>query len=131
MADHPNVEAARASLEAFMKGDVEGMAAGLADDAVWHIPGTHRFAGEYTGKDAILGRFQKMSEAGSRVSLDEIHDIVGGEDHVVALVQTSVSGPSGSASGNAVFVMHVRDGLLREFWALNDRQAEVDAAIGS
>lgn len=131
MADHPNVDAARASLEAFMKGDVEGFAAGLADDSVWHIPGTHRFAGEFVGKEANLGRFKQMAEAGLKVSIDEIHDVVGGEDHVVALVRTSVSGSSGSASGNAVFVMHVRDGLLREFWAMNERQAEIDAVLGS
>ena len=131
MAEHPNVESTRASLEAFMKGDLETMAAGVRDDAVWRVPGTNRFAGTIEGKPAILGRFQAQAEAGIRVAIDEIHDIVGNDDHVVALLRTSVQGPGGSASGNAVFVMHVSGGQLKELWISNDHQAEIDRVIGS
>jgi hypothetical protein len=126
MAEHPNVEATRAALEGFMKGDMETMAASIADDAVWHIPGSHRFGGTFEGRAAIMARFQEQAAAGFAVSLDEIHDIVGGDDHVVALVRTSVSGPGGSASGNAVFVFHVEGGKGKEFWAHNEHQAEID-----
>lgn len=48
--------------------------------AVWHIPGDSRFSGDYSGRDAILGRFQTMAEAGATTKLEEIHDIVGNED---------------------------------------------------
>ena len=131
MAEHPNVESARAGFEAFMKGDVETMAAGIADDAVWHIPGTNRFAGTFEGKPAILARFQAQAEAGVRVVFDEIHDIVGNDDHVVALLRTSLQAPGGSASGDAVFVMHVSAGRMTEAWVSNEHQAEIDRLIGS
>ena len=98
MAEHPNVEAARAGLEAFMKGDLETFAASVADDATWRVPGSHRFAGTFEGRATIMARFQELAAAGNAVALDEIHDVVGGDDHVVALVRTSVSGASGSAS---------------------------------
>jgi hypothetical protein len=130
MAEHPNVEAARASLEALAKGDVETMSAGIAPDAVWHVPGSNQWSGDFTGKDTIMGRFARMSEQGYRISLDEIHDIVGGDDHVVALVRVSAQGPSGSASTNSVWVMHVRDGMATEFWGHNVDQEAVDRVLG-
>jgi ketosteroid isomerase-like protein len=130
MAEHPNVEATRTAFEAFMKGDTEALAPHIADDAVWHIPGSHRFAGTFEGKAAIMGRSQEQAEAGVQTSFDEIHDIVGGDDHVVALMRTSVTGPGGSAAGNAIFVLHVKDGTATEFWAYNEHQAEIDRLLG-
>lgn len=127
MAEHPNVDTTRTSLEAFMKGDMETMAAGIADDAVWHVPGAHSFAGTFEGKPAIMARFQAQQEAGVRIVFDEIHDIVGNDEHVVALMRTHLETPKGSASGNAVFVMHVQDQRMKEFWVLNEHQAEIDA----
>ena len=130
MADHPNAAATRAAIEAFSKGDVETMAAALADAAVWHIPGSNRFSGEFRGKAAVLGRFQQMGEAGLRTSIDEIHDVVGNDEHVVALVKISIGPVDASASANAVWVMHVADGKMLEFWGLNDNQGEIDRVIG-
>jgi len=130
MTDHPNAAATRAAIEAFSKGDVETMAASLADDAVWHVPGSNRFSGEFHGKAAVLGRFQQMGEAGLRTTIDEIHEVVGNDEHVVALVRISIGSADASASANAVWVMHVADGTMLEFWAMNDNQGEIDRVIG-
>jgi hypothetical protein len=130
MAEHPNVEVTRTALEAYMKGDLETMAAKIADDAVWHIPGSHRFAGTFEGKAAIMARFQEQAEAGIQPAFEEIHDVVGNDEHVVALMKTSVEGPNARASGNAIFVFHVRDGMAKEFWAYNEFQADIDRVIG-
>lgn len=126
MAGHPNVEAARAALEAFRRGDSEALAASIAEDAVWHIPGSNRFSGSFEGRAAIMNRFQEQAAAGFNISIDEIHDMVGGEDHVVALVRTTASASGGSATGNTVFVFHVEGGRATEFWALSEHQAEID-----
>lgn len=126
MAEHPNAAAARASLEALKNGDVETMAAGIADDAVWHVPGSHRFAGEFVGKSAIVERFQAMGQAGLTTGIDEIHDILGNDDHVVALLKVTFGSAAGSTSQMVVWTMHVRDGMATEFWARNADQAEID-----
>jgi hypothetical protein len=131
MGEHPNVEATRTALEAFMKGDADTMMAGIADDAIWHVPGNNRFAGDFRGKDEIGARFQRMSEAGVMPTLQDIHDIVGNDEHVVALVQIGLMTPAGSASGRAVWVFHVRDGRAAEFWGYNEDQASFDALLGS
>jgi hypothetical protein len=129
--EHANVEAARASIEAMMKGDLQAMAAGIAEDAVWHVPGAHRFAGDYRGRENITGRFQTMAEAGTSLMVDEIHDIVGNDEHVVAMVRTTLTAPAGTSSQGSIWIFHVADGKATEFWARNDDQAAIDALIGS
>jgi uncharacterized protein len=131
MADHPNAEAARASIEAMMKGDMDGMAAGIADDAVWHVPGSHPFAGDFAGKAAIVGRFRVMAEAGVTFKVDEIHDVLANDEHVAAMVTVTLQAPSGSNTQTSVWIFHVRDGKATEFWARNEDQAALDALIPS
>jgi ketosteroid isomerase-like protein len=130
VAEHPSADVARRTLQAFMKGDMEAMAATIAQDAVWHIPGTHRWAGDFAGKHAIMERFKRMAEAGVRTGLDEIHDVLGSEEHAVALVMLSASGPGGTTTQRSVLVFHVREGALVEFWGYNRDQAQVDAVFG-
>jgi ketosteroid isomerase-like protein len=130
MAEHPNVRLARASLEAFMRGDVEAMASSLADDVVWHAPGVHRFAGEFRGRDEVVDRFRRMAAAGVASVIEEIHDVVGNDEHVVALVILRIDAPEGSVPTRSVQVMHVVDGRVVQFWSMNDRQDEIDHVIG-
>ncbi|MEX2420596.1 MAG: nuclear transport factor 2 family protein [Actinomycetota bacterium] len=131
MTEHPNAAATRAAIEAFSKGDFETMVASLADDVVWHIPGSNRFAGEFRGKAAVVEQFRSREEAGVRTSIDEIHDVVGNDEHVVALVRVGVSSADDSTSSNSVWVMHVADGKMLEFWGANDNQAGIDRVFGS
>jgi ketosteroid isomerase-like protein len=130
MGDHPNAAAARTAIEAFANGDVETMAASIADDATWHVPGSNRFSGDFQGKVGVLGRFQKMAEAGVQTSIDEIHDVVAATAHVVSLVKLKARLGGASASANAVWIMHVNDGMVHEFWGMNDNQAEIDRVLG-
>jgi len=131
MPDHPNVERTRARLEAFMKGDVETLASMIAEDAVWHIPGKNRFSGDFLGRDAIMGRFREMAEAGMRASIEDIHDIVGNDEHVVALVTLGAETAGGSFRSRSVHVYHVRGEQAIEFWGYNQDQDEIDAFFGS
>jgi uncharacterized protein len=130
MADHPNVEIARTALAAFSVGDIEGTLATMADDAVWHAPGTNRFSGRFDGRAAIADRFRRMAQAGVTTSID-IHDVIANDDHVVALVHVSVAAADGRHyEGPQVQVLHVRDGVAVEFWAMNQDQAAVDVVVG-
>ncbi len=129
MADHPNVETARTSLEAMMKGDLDTMAAGIAEDAVWHVPGSNQWSGDYSGRADIVGRFGRMAEQGYRFSLDEIHDIVGNDEHVIALVHVTANGPAADASTSSIWIFHIRDGKATEFWARNEDQAAIDRVM--
>lgn len=129
MTDHPNVATVRAGMDAFNRGDMEAFAASLADDVVWHAPGKNRFSGTFQGKAATLGRFQEQGAAGVRFAFVDLHDVVGGDDHVVALLRIRVTGPGGEFEGPSVFVFHQADGKLTEFWAMTEGQDEVDRVV--
>lgn len=129
MAEHPNVQTARAGIEAFNKRDLAGFAATLDDGVVWHAPGKNRFSGDFNGKAATLQRFKDQVDGGVTLEFVDVHDVVGGDDHVVGLLTVKITGAGGEFTNPSVFVMHVRDGKLTEFWAMNEHQAEIDKVI--
>jgi ketosteroid isomerase-like protein len=129
MAEHLNATIAREAMEAFNRGDLEAFAAAVHDEVVWHAPGDNRFSGEFRGKAAALGRFKEQAEAGVRLRFTDLHDVTASDEHVVALLRVRFEGPGGELENPSVFVMHVREDKLVEFWAMNERQADVDRVI--
>ncbi len=128
MSEHPNVASTRAGLEAFMKGDNATLAAAFADEIVWHAPGNNPYSGDAVGKEATLSRMGRLAQDGVTLSFD-IHDIVGNDEHVVVLNDTTFSKGGNSVVSRQVQIMHVRDGKMTEFWAMNADQTEVDAVL--
>lgn len=124
MAD--NVTPTRAGIEAMKRGDMDAMAAGIAEDAVWHIAGSNPFSGDFSGREAIMQRFATMAQAGAGITIDEIHDVVGNDEHAVALVRLTIRGPGGETSQPSVWVFHGQDGIATELWSYASDQAEID-----
>src|SRR3954468_2619122 len=65
-------------------GDLAAVEDLLAEDVVWHVPGTSPIAGDYRGRAAVLGYFRARRElAGGAIRI-----VKGGEaHHDEALVQ--------------------------------------------
>ena len=126
--EHPNVTLVRRGYQAFGEGDMAWMAQNVASDVVWHVPGDNVQSGDKVGLDATLAFFgDTMQLTGGTFRLD-IHDVVGGDDHVVALTTVTGSRPDGrTLSTRAVQVLHVRDGKAVESWNYNEDQPAVDA----
>ena len=125
MADHPNVVLVRESFEAMDRGDLAWLEEHMSDDIVWHVGGNSSAAGTMSGKDAVL---QMMSPALADAMKADVHDVVGGDDHVVVLGKAVVTGPSSgkSVEYNYVNVFHVADGKVTEAWGMAENDAEVD-----
>jgi len=65
-------------------GDLEPVNELLADDVVWHVPGTSPIAGEYRGRDAVVGYFRRRRAlAGGEIQISK----EGEAHHSEALVQ--------------------------------------------
>lgn len=128
MTEHPNAVAARSGLEAFTRGDPATLADLFAEDIVWHAPGSNPYAGTFEGKAATMERMRTMAKAGIVWDL-AIHDIVANDEHVVALIDATLTNGRRSTHGRQVQVMHVRDGLMTEFWAMNEDQAANDELL--
>jgi uncharacterized protein len=97
-------------------GDLAAVEGLLADDVVWHVPGTSPIAGDYRGREAVLGYFGRRRElAGGAIEIVK-H---GEAHHDEALVQL--------ADGRAVIggqevtwrtagVYRVAGGRIAEAW---------------
>ena len=123
MAEHPNVTTVRNAIGAMNSGDMQAMAAGLADDVVWHeignpnpVRGKAALAERWSGGG--LGDFEFTSSA---------HDVVGNDDHVVELAETTVRRGDKSLSYRTAEIFHVKDGKITERWAFSDDTAAIIA----
>ena len=131
MEDHPNGALLRRLLDTFAAGDVEAMEASFEDDMIWHAPGTNRFSGQFRGRAAAMQRLERMREAGISTRFD-IHDVVANDEHAVALVHLHLEVADGRLYDQPqVQVAHIREGMIVEFWTMNQDQAVLDLLIGS
>lgn len=117
MSEHPNVELIRNGYALFEKGDVPAFLDLQSDDVVWHIPGKNKLAGSYTGKAGVTEFITKIGTEFPETKL-ELHDILANDDHAVVMLTISNSKGAKSISQSYVHVMHVKDGLITEFWEL-------------
>lgn len=118
MTAQDNAKLIQEGYEAFGKGDVPAVMAIWADDIAWHVPGRSPLAGDYRGKDAILGFFGQLQERSEGSFRLEMHDLLASEDHVVALVTEIGHRGERTLNSPATHVWHVRDGKATEFWAM-------------
>jgi ketosteroid isomerase-like protein len=61
-AQHVNVPNLRRAYDAFAAKDMATVSELIANDTVWHIGGDSHLAGDYKGKDAVLGFLGKLME---------------------------------------------------------------------
>ena len=118
MAAHPNAEKFARALEAFGRGDMATLAAEhFAPDIVWHMAGRSPLAGTYKGVEDVFGLFGRMMELSAGTFAVAPHAILGDDDHVVLLAQTSGSRPDGRRLDvSECLVIHVVDGRETEVW---------------
>lgn len=123
---HPNGEVVRGYLQAFNEGDIDRVAELLDNDIVIHFPGRNPMSGENRGKDEVVIFFRAMMErAGVGRVAPEIHDILAGDDHVVALMTRNIAGIDASVA----VVYRIRNGRIIEVWPHERDQYAVDEAL--
>jgi len=100
-----------------------------APDATLHYVGRHRLGGEYRGPREIMELFRRSREAFRGSQRLELHDVVAGDDHVVALLNGSADGDGGRRQWRRVVVFHVHDGLITEQWIHDSDQHVVEEVL--
>jgi uncharacterized protein len=115
---HPNEDLGREGYAAFGRGDIEALQSRFfAPDIRWHFPGRSQFAGDYAGLAEVLGWLGRSAEASGGTLRVDLHDVIGNDDHVVALVTVRAERAAGrKLDDNSVQVFHVRDGKVTEVW---------------
>ena len=91
----------RKFLDGMSKGDYEPLKSAMADDVVYHLTGSHRFAGVYRGKEMILGLLDgvrsSFDASGLRYAPDRVIDV---GDTVVATFKGSGTLANGRVYSN-------------------------------
>ena len=113
---HPNEDLLRQGLEAFSKGDMEGVAALFADDVVWHTPGRGPLAGDHRGKDQVMSMLGKQAELTGGTFRAELHDILANDEHGVLLATVRAERGGKTWEDNGVLVFHIHNGKASEVW---------------
>ena len=119
MTDHANVELIRRGYEAFSKGDMQTVDLLFADDIVWHNGGRGPFAGDLRSKKEVFEFFGELAKRSDGTFSIDIHDVVGGDEHVVALSTAHATRNGRSIEMQGADIWHVRDGKAVEFWHLD------------
>ena len=107
MSDHPNVELIRRGYEAFGKGDMKTVDELFADDIVWHNGGRGPLAGDLRSKKEVFEFFGELAERSNGTFAIEIHDVVGGDEHVVVLSTAHATRNGRSLDAQGADIWHV------------------------
>ena len=121
-----DMDVIRRGFAAFSAGDMATLQELFTEDAVWHVPGTGTLSGAKEGRDGILSFFGELVARSGGTLKVTLHDVVGGDDHTVAMSSNQATRDTNTLEQNAVIVFQLRDGRVaeaRQFFedtALND-----------
>jgi uncharacterized protein len=117
---HPNEELMRGAFAAFQRGDMEALQNTYFEaDIRYHVAGRSQVSGTYEGVGAVLGLFARLFElSGGTLSL-ELHDVVAGDQHTVALFAIRAEREGRKLDENEVLIAHITpDGKAAEVWTV-------------
>jgi len=104
--------------QAWLDDDWEAAVALWSDDVVHHVPGRHRLAGTFRGKQAYLNHLDEaFAELAGSVEIISVHDVLISDDHAVALVHERAVRGDRSLDFQRVVVYHAADDLITETWS--------------
>jgi len=112
----------RRSIEALNSGDMRALVEALADDVEWHEIGR---AEARHGKAAL--RDAMVSSTADYEITATLHDVIGGDDHTVALLDVTATRGGRTLSYRTAEIFHIRDGKVVERWAFSDDTAAITA----
>jgi hypothetical protein len=104
--------------QAWLDNDWDAAVALWSDDVVHHVPGKHRLAGTFHGKQAFLDHHSRVfEELGGRIEVVEVHTFLSDADHAVVLVHERAVRGERTLDFNRVVVYHTADDLITETWS--------------
>lgn len=97
-------------------GELGPVAELLAEDVVWHVPGTSPIAGDYRGREAVLGYFATRRRlAGGEISIVK-HGELAGEDVLIQLADGRASFGGHALGWRTAGIYRVAGETIAEAW---------------
>jgi ketosteroid isomerase-like protein len=126
MSDHPNAELVRAAYAAVDAGDGTLFHELLADDVKWHFPGRSSVAGDYEGREAVLGHFVAFSEATGGTLKADVAAVLGDDKFAIAIEHVTAERAGKTYNRHDVVVFRMKNGKAAEGWLYPESQYELD-----
>lgn len=115
MAEHPNVVRHRRGHDAFRSGDMETLAAVIADDTLWHWPGRSVLGGELRGRPAVFSMFAKIGELASELEMVDL-DFLASEDRTASFTRVTVTRDGETLEYELCEICRWESGQVAEEW---------------
>jgi ketosteroid isomerase-like protein len=121
------IERLREFLAAYAANDADAVADAVASDAIWHVGGTHRFSGDYRGREAILEYFSRVgAETGNTLRLDTI-EVLAGDQRGAAFLRVTADREGRHLDVTMAEAFQFdSEARIREFWAHATDQDAID-----
>jgi ketosteroid isomerase-like protein len=124
-----NVELIESLWEAFGRGDLEKVAAGIADDGEIVFPESVPWGGSYRGPDGLRQVLGNMLSAFVEFKAKPEMILGADDEHVIVVVHASGRGKGGRLDTRVVWLYRLRDGKVIRGEAFPDT-ARILEAIG-
>jgi ketosteroid isomerase-like protein len=104
----------------------EEAAALLHDDVLWSVPGRSPVAGEYRGREAVLGYHRQLAELGGDDLNTEVGGVLADESHAVVWLTRTSQDHNRPLLTRECHLFRVKDGLIVEFTGYQHDQYAAD-----
>jgi uncharacterized protein len=127
---HANERLLRKEYDARARGDDAGLEAILADDVVWHVPGSSAIAGTYRGKRTVMEyvlRRRAFVDDTFRITVD---DVLANDRHGFVIATGRAVRDGEDVEWRAHGLYRFRDGKIAECRVLFPRTRRRSTAFG-
>jgi ketosteroid isomerase-like protein len=120
-----DVEAIGKLYNALQARDVPALVKAFAR-ASYHVPGHNTVSGTYRGSEEILGLFAHTDQETDGTITFELHDLVGGENHVCMLDRVTGRRKGRTIDQSRVVICHVENGITTDVWLVVEDEYDFD-----
>jgi ketosteroid isomerase-like protein len=126
--EHPNVRLIRDFHEGqnrfYARGEQGPVSAMLTADVAWHVPGRSAIAGDYRGRDEVLGHFARRRELARATFRIDVRGVVADDERAVILAGGEVERDGQPFTWGTAVIFRIEQGRIAECWVLPyDQQA--------
>jgi uncharacterized protein len=115
--DHPNAALTRRLFEAFGR-DAKVIAAALARDVVWRVPGNTVMSGEYRGPRDVVEFLRRTGLETDGTYRSQLHTVVAGDEWGLAVYRAYGTRNGIDLDVDQALVIRFADGRLKEVTAV-------------
>jgi ketosteroid isomerase-like protein len=115
--EHPNAALVRRLFAAFRK-DPMVVAAALARDVVWRVPGNTVMSGEYHGRRSVVEFLRRTGPETGGTYRSRLHTVLADDDWAVAIYRASGTRNGIDLDVEQALVFRISDGVLQDVTAV-------------